>query len=40
MALHNANVAVPGWVNEAIQALTDGRVAPEHLPPRLTEILD
>lgn len=38
MALRNAIVAVPGWVNEAIQTLTDGLVAPEHLPPRLTEI--
>lgn len=39
-ALHNARVAVPGWVNQAIRDLTHGMIDPEHLPPRLSEIPD
>jgi hypothetical protein len=39
-ALHNAHVAVPGWVNNAIRDLTDGLVDPAHMPPRLPEIAD
>jgi hypothetical protein len=37
-ALHNAQVAVPAWVNETIRDLTEGMVDPVHMPPRLPEV--
>lgn len=32
--LHDDGVAVPAWIWDAIRDLTDGLVAPEHMPPR------
>ena len=32
-ALHNAGVTGPEWAIQEVQELTEGLVAPEHLPP-------
>ena len=37
-ALHNAQVEVPAWVNEAIRDLTYGLVVPDHMPPLTPEV--
>jgi hypothetical protein len=34
-ALHNADVASPPWVNEAILDLTNELIDPAHMPPPL-----